>query len=78
MRGSRAVAVAVTVLLALGGGCGGGDDDDDGQAAAPATPGGPGEVPEASMRDVSTGEELELASLVPAERPILFWFWAPH
>jgi hypothetical protein len=35
-------------------------------------------VPSIEVRDVHTGATVSLASLVPAARPILLWFWAPH
>jgi hypothetical protein len=46
----------------------------EGPVAPPAT----GAVPAIEVRDVHTGATVNLASLVPAARPILLWFWAPH
>lgn len=34
-------------------------------------------LPSVQVKDVAGGE-LDLASLVPSERPILLWAWAPH
>ena len=46
--------------------------------AAPAAPSATVEVPDAVLTDVASGEEVSLRSIVPSERPVLFWFWAPH
>lgn len=35
-------------------------------------------VPEVAVLDVGTGDTVDLGSLIPAQRPILLWFWAPH
>jgi hypothetical protein len=35
-------------------------------------------LPSVRMTDVRTGGSLDLVTLVPAERPVLLWFWAPH
>lgn len=35
-------------------------------------------VPELDVLNVGTGDTVDLGSLVPAQRPILLWFWAPH
>ena len=81
---------AVVPLLAVG--CGGDGDggDPDGvaappsattgtsTAAAPPAPTAAVEVPDAVLTDVASGEEVSLRSMVPSERPVLFWFWAPH
>ncbi|MEX2586700.1 MAG: hypothetical protein WD602_01730 [Actinomycetota bacterium] len=42
-----------------------------------AEPGG-NVLPEVAVLDVDTGDTVNLGSLVPAPRPILLWFWAPH
>ena len=36
------------------------------------------DVPDLELIDVSTGQPVNLRMLVPAETPLLFWFWAPH
>ena len=36
------------------------------------------DLPDVTLQRVSTGEELLLSSLAPADRPLLLWFWAPH
>lgn len=83
----RTGLLAVVALLA--GSCGGSADRDDDTSAAPVTavttgttvgsaPPAAVEVPDAVLTDVASGEEVSLRSMVPSERPVLFWFWAPH
>ncbi|MGI9600549.1 MAG: hypothetical protein ACR2QE_01600 [Acidimicrobiales bacterium] len=36
------------------------------------------DIPAVDTIDVRTGETVNLQSLVPSEKPLLFWFWAPH
>jgi hypothetical protein len=43
-----------------------------------AQPAGRNEVPRAVVTDVSSGEDVNLRTLIPAERPILFWFYSPY
>ena len=45
---------------------------------APGTEPAASAVPAIDVRDVHTGANVSLASLVPAARPLLLWFWAPH
>lgn len=35
-------------------------------------------LPQVTVDDVGTGAKVALASLAPAARPLLVWFWAPH
>lgn len=35
------------------------------------------ELPEAVVRDVNTAEDVNVRSLVPAAKPLLFWFFTP-
>ena len=35
-------------------------------------------LPDVSVQDVGAGAQVNLASLLPADRPILLWMWAPH
>jgi hypothetical protein len=35
-------------------------------------------VPDAVVTDVNSGEDVNLRALIPAERPILFWFYSPY
>lgn len=51
----------------------------DGEGTAePKTAKGGGDLPSVEVVNVATGQEFDFASLVPAERPLLVWFWAPH
>lgn len=78
-------AVAVGALAALGlvacGGGGGSAEGSGGPAERAAGPEAPREaergsyIPEVT---VSSGNEFALGSLVPSDRPVLVWFWAPH
>lgn len=49
-------------------------------AAAPEGPVGVGSgiLPDVNLIDVATGAEVNLARMVPSEKPTLYWFWAPH
>ena len=47
-----------------------------GGGASPAAPAGPG-LPDTEVVDLATGATLSLASLTPAAKPLLVWFWAP-
>ncbi len=91
MQLSRVGLLAVVALVAVA--CGGdGDGGDSDGVAAPAAasssvttatsvataPSTTVEVPDAVLTDVASGEEVSLRSMVPSERPVLFWFWAPH
>jgi hypothetical protein len=40
-------------------------------------PSGANQVPDAVVTDVNSGEDVNLRSLIPAARPILFWFYSP-
>ena len=46
------------------------------QAAAPVAVSD--DVPDLELIDVATGDGVQLRSLLPADTPVLFWFWAPH
>ena len=46
------------------------------QVAAPIAVSG--DVPDLELIDVATGDGVQLRSLLPADTPVLFWFWAPH
>lgn len=35
-------------------------------------------LPAVEVIEVTTEERVNLASLVPNDKPILLWFWAPH
>jgi hypothetical protein len=46
--------------------------------SVPAASTEPGPLPALQVRDVRTGASIDLAGLLPADRPLLLWFWAPH
>jgi hypothetical protein len=78
------LAVVAALTLAA---CG--SDAVDGTDAAPAAS-DPGErpdlpvtavgspLPAVTVRDVTNDEWVQFADLLPAEQPVLVWFWAPH
>ncbi len=81
-----AAPLAVAVALALAA-CGG--EAPDGSSAQPAaTDPGPrpelpvtavdSPLPAVTVRDVTNDEWVQFADLLPAEQPVLVWFWAPH
>lgn len=49
-------------------------------SATPGTkaPAGESPLPEVDVLDVATGDTVQFAGLLPADRALLFWFWAPH
>ena len=47
-----------------------------GATAEPLTPGSI--LPPVRLTDVRSGATVDLATLVPAQQPLLLWFWAPH
>lgn len=69
---ARLRAVALTAAVAL-----------VAAACAQASPSGGSNpddnvIPELGVLNVGTGDTVDLGNLVPAPRPILLWFWAPH
>lgn len=57
------LALTLALLLALLGACGG----------EPARP----DLPSVAVRDLATGQPVELSSLTPAPRPVALWLWGP-
>ena len=35
-------------------------------------------LPDVIVRDVAAAIDVPLTGLLPADRPLLLWFWAPH
>jgi len=80
----RAVTVAGVAIAAalVSSACGG-----DGSSAGPATAGGTsgpgvavegaGPLPAVDVVDVTSGETVNLGSLLPADKPTLVWMWSP-
>lgn len=91
MRSARLTAAAVSAVLLMVAACA---EDDPSQSSAEQTAaqetaapagsesGAPlqasADVPGVELIDVATGDPVQLRSLLPAETPVLFWFWAPH
>jgi len=80
MRG-RAALVGLALLLTACARSAGPFEED----AAPSTGGTSGtttsistDVPDVVVRDVATGGDVNLRALDLADRPTLYWFWAPH
>lgn len=68
----RAATVLVAAAL-LGAACGGSSDRPEASPdAAPVS------LPAVEVLDVATGAPTQFAELLPADRPVLLWFWAPH
>lgn len=44
----------------------------------PEEPAGPNDLPAVVVRDVATGDEVDLSSFAPGELPFVVWFYAPH
>jgi hypothetical protein len=53
-------------------------DQPGGADSVPATVTEPSPLPAVEVRDLGTGASTDLAGLLPADRPLLMWFWAPH
>ncbi|CAB4741315.1 MAG: hypothetical protein F2934_06215 [Actinobacteria bacterium] len=71
----RFVGLAASTILAiscLASGCA----SDSGSGVAAARPGG--DLPDVSVTNVGSGESVGLHSLLPGDRPLLVWFWAPY
>jgi hypothetical protein len=74
------------LVLLLSGACGESDPTPSGAAptttgeapAGSATTSARTVVPDVVVRDVGTGSDVNVRALGLAERPTLYWFWAPH
>ncbi len=80
----RLAALAAGTILIVAA-CGDGDGSSvtaPSSTSSPAAADPPAEVveplPDVSVQDVGAGTQVNLASLLPADRPILLWMWAPH
>ena len=77
------VAIAV-VLAACGSGSTGTTKGAGGSQRPSNTADGSASVPQklalpsVDVLDTATGQKVAFAGLLPAARPVLFWFWAPH
>lgn len=71
--GRRRFDTLLASLVVLAAACGGSSSTGIGlDAGATVT------LPNVVVRDVAAGADVRLADLLPAPRPILLWFWAPH
>ena len=82
-------AVVALGLVACGGDDGSGSAQSPTSTAAPTDPvtqpppptpeaaSPPSAMPDITVVDVASGAEVALGSLVPSDRPLLVWFWAP-
>lgn len=81
--GIAGVAIAV-VLAACGSGSTGTTNGAGGSQRPSNTADGNATVPErvtlpsVDVLDTATGQKVAFGGLLPAAKPVLFWFWAPH
>ncbi len=80
----RVVRMIAPLVAALGlAACGGGESArGESASASPASGESAGAVsenplPVVDVIDLATGEPTPLAALLPADKPLLVWFWAP-
>lgn len=77
---NRVLVVLLLALAVVAAACSGGSSVETGErpdlprsAAAASSP-----LPEVAVWDVGDSEWVQFADLVPADKPVLLWFWAPH
>ena len=46
--------------------------------AGPVAPPPASNLPAVGLLDTASGDQVNLQTVVDGERPLLFWFWAPH
>lgn len=73
MRRTRAVIATAALVLA---GCSA-DAGTTGEAASVATLGA-SIVPDVTVVDLATGQEVALPATVATDKPTLLWMWAPY
>ncbi len=74
----RSVAVAAVLLSACAGPPAASVDPGPRPDLPVADPSRPPLLPPVTVWDVGAKEWVQLADFLPAERPLLVWFWAPH
>ncbi len=62
------VAVSAVVLSACG----------SSGTQSPESAGAPVALPAVEVIDVTADRRVQLDELLPSDRPLLIWFWAPH
>ncbi|NNC73910.1 MAG: hypothetical protein HKN93_00215 [Acidimicrobiia bacterium] len=70
----RLLALAI-ILGFVTAACGDGTNSDTG---APQVVAGVGALPAVEVLDVATSDTVDVSTLLPADKPLLVWFWAPH
>ena len=81
---SASLGVAIIVLTACGSGSAGTNSGAGGSQRPSNTASGSASVPQkvalptVDVLDTATGQKVAFGGLLPATRPVLFWFWAPH
>lgn len=54
-------------------------DEPGGELLGPQRPKSPSSIlPSVEAIDIATGDRIDIATLIPASKPLLMWFWAPH
>jgi hypothetical protein len=72
----RNLSAWAAIGLAVVAGCGSATDSSGSATPARAASGSP--LPAIEVDDVTNDRRVALDSFVPADRPTLIWFWAPH
>ena len=81
---SASLGVAIIVLTACGSGSAGTTSGAGGSQRPSNTVSGSASVPQkvalptVDVLDTATGQKVAFAGILPAVRPVLVWFWAPH
>ncbi|NNK91834.1 MAG: hypothetical protein HKO87_05320 [Acidimicrobiia bacterium] len=73
----RTLIAFVGALAVVAAACGGGDGSSD-AAGPPEEIPGVGALPAVEVLDVATGDSVDVSTLLPSDKPLLVWFWAPH
>ncbi|MCB1001097.1 MAG: hypothetical protein KDB40_17510 [Acidimicrobiales bacterium] len=81
-RRARRLAAVLTASVALATACGGAPEASVDPGERPdlpvsSVPGGPF-LPAVTVWDVGEQQWVQLADFLPADTPVLVWFWAPH
>jgi ABC-type glycerol-3-phosphate transport system substrate-binding protein len=76
------IAAAATSAVLVVTACGGVPEASVDPGARPsitvANPASRQVLPEVTVWDVGEKEWVQLANFLPADKPVLVWFWAPH
>ncbi len=83
----RRLFIGLASLGFVAGGCGVSASPPQAATATPTGTRGPpatddrgiaADVPDVQVVDVATGASSSLRALLPGDKPVLLWFWAPH